>query len=102
MTAYFCPPSVDMLVDFVSLETTLKKDGTGERARSLARYFADAELESRTAQLRSTDFPEKHMAGLLAEAFAAARRVVPEAWNKLHGRELSASPEPHFPNRSSA
>jgi len=86
----FTLPAADLMQDFDSLEAALRRDPNGDHARRLGAYFEQAELETRQVQLRSTEFEEKNMAGLLAEAFAAARRVVPVAWAKLHGRELAA------------
>ncbi|HEX7686883.1 MAG TPA: hypothetical protein VF453_04200 [Burkholderiaceae bacterium] len=90
MTTAFTLPPDDLLAAFDSLEATLKTDTSGDRARRLNRYFAQVELEARQSQVRSIDFDEKRMAGLLAEAFAATQRGVCAAWNKLHGRELAA------------
>lgn len=88
-TAFTLPPA-ELAADFDSLEAALGADASGERARRLARYFAQVELESRQAQVRSVDFDEKQRAGLLAEAFAGLQRTVAAAWSRLHGRELPA------------
>ena len=89
MTTAFTLPPADLLADFDALEAALQADASGDKARGLHRYFAQVELESRQAQVRSVDFDEKRVAGLLAEAFAAMQRTVAAAWAKLHGRDLA-------------
>jgi hypothetical protein len=87
-TAFTLPPA-PLAADFDSLEAALRADASGAKAQALDAYFAQAELETRETQLRSTDFETKQMAGLLADCFAASRRVVAAAWARLHGRELA-------------
>jgi hypothetical protein len=89
MTIAFTLPPSDLLPAFDSLESALGRDTSGDHARSLNRYFAQVELETRQAHLRSTDFEEKNMNALLADAFGAMQRVVAAAWARLHGRDLA-------------
>ena len=90
MSTDLAPPPADLLVDFDKLQATVNDDTTGEKTRRLAKYFAQAETLSQQMQLRATDFEEKNFAGLVSDAFAAARRIVLVAWQKTHGRELAA------------
>ncbi len=89
MSIDFRLPPPDLVGEFESLEAALKGDASGDKARRLSAYFAAVETEARATQLRSTDFEEKELAGMLAEAFAATGRVVSAAWSKFHGRELA-------------
>ena len=84
----FSLPPEELAADFSSLEAALRNDADGAKARILMRYFEGTEVEMRTLHLRSNDFAKRNMAALLAEAFGAMRRVVPAAWEGLHGREL--------------
>ena len=84
------PPSDDLMTCFGGLDAALAADQAGEKARRLAAYFGQAEMETRQWQLRTTDFEQRRVAACLADAFAASRRVVAAAWSKKHGRELVA------------
>jgi hypothetical protein len=83
-------PPVDLLADFDSMQTAITGDKTGEKTRRLATYFKQAQALSAETQLRTTDFEERHFAGLIGEAFGASRRIVLAAWQKEHGHELAA------------
>lgn len=84
------PPPDDLMACFGSLDAALAADAAGEKARRLATYFGQAEMETRQWQLRTTDFEQRRVAGCLADALAASKRVVAAAWSKKHGRELAA------------
>ena len=84
------PPPDDLMACFGNLEAVLAADAAGEKVRRLATYFGQAEMETRQWQLRTTDFEKRRMAGCLADAFAASKRVVASAWSKKHGREFAA------------
>ena len=86
MNIEFTLPPPDLMSDFDAMEETLHADKSGEKARRLGEYFKSAEIEMRQKQLRSTDFDEKELAGVVADALGASARVVAAAWNKLHGR----------------
>jgi hypothetical protein len=90
MNIEFTLPPADLLADFDAIEEALLADKSGAKARRLVAYFKAAEVEMREKQLRSTDFDEKNLAVVVADALGAASRVVVAAWNKLHGRELVA------------
>jgi hypothetical protein len=86
----FTLPPPDLLTDFDAIEEALLADASGAKARRLGEYFKAAEVEVREKQLRSTDFDEKNLAGIMADALGASARVVAAAWNKLHGRDIAA------------
>lgn len=90
MNIEFTLPPPDLLADFDAIEEALLVDMSGAKAGRLGEYFRAAEVEMREKQLRSTDFDEKNLAGIVADALGASARVVAAAWNKLHGRELAA------------
>jgi hypothetical protein len=90
MNIEFTLPPPDLLADFDAIEEALLADTSGAKARCLREYFKAAEVEMRETQLRSTDFDDKNLAGIVADALGASARVVAAAWNKLHGRELAA------------
>ena len=83
------PPPADLLADFDALEPALARDRGGDKARRLAAWFQQAELECRQSELRSTDFEQKELVRQQGEALATSRRVLLAAWNKLHGSELA-------------
>ena len=83
------PPTPDLLADFDALEPALARDRTGDKARRLAAYFQQAELDCRQAGLRSTDFEKKELVRMQVDAMATSRRVLLATWNKLHGGELA-------------
>lgn len=90
MNIEFTLPPPDLLADFDAIEEALLADMSGAKAGRMGEYFRAAEVEMREKQLRSTDFDEKNLAGIVADALGASARVVAAAWNKLHGRELAA------------
>lgn len=83
------PPPADLLADFDALEPALSRDKEGGKARRLAAYFEQAELECRRVELHSTDFEEKELLRIQGEAFTVSRRVLLATWNKLHGSDLA-------------
>ncbi len=83
------PPPADLVGCFGDLEAVLAADAAGDKARRLASYFGQAEMETRQWQLRTTDFEKRRVAELLADAFAASKRVVAAAWSRKHGREFA-------------
>ena len=89
MNDHLTPPPADLLADFDALEPALSRDKSGDKARRLAAYFEQSELECRQAELRSTDFEEKELVRIQIEALAVSRRVLLATWNKLHGSELA-------------
>jgi hypothetical protein len=90
MNIEFTLPPPDLLEDFEAIEEALLADKTGAKARRLSEYFKAAEVEMREKRLRSTDFDEKNLTAIVADALGASARVVAAAWQKLHGRELGA------------
>ena len=90
MNIEFTLPPPDLLEDFEAIEEALQADKTGARARRLSEYFKAAEVEMREKRLRCTDFDEKNLTAVVADALGASARVVAAAWQKLHGRELGA------------
>ena len=90
MNIEFTLPPPDLLEDFEAIEEALQADKTGAKARRLNEYFKAAEVEMREKRLRSTDFDEKNLIAIVADALGASARVVAAAWHKLHGRELGA------------
>jgi len=84
----FTLPPDDLYADFDAIEEALLADKSGDRARRLVAYFKAAEFEMRERQLRTQEFEEKSIAGVVADALGASGRVVAAAWAKLHGREL--------------
>ena len=89
MNDQLTPPPADLLTDFDALEPALSRDKGGDKARRLAAWFEQAELECRQAELRSTDFEEKALVRIQVEALATSRRVLLATWNKLHASELA-------------
>jgi hypothetical protein len=90
MNIEFTLPPADLLADFDAIEEALLADTSGAKARRLGEYFKSVEVEMRETQLRSTDFDDKNLAGIVADALGASARVVAAAWSKLHRRELAA------------
>ncbi|AKJ27833.1 hypothetical protein [Caldimonas brevitalea] len=82
-------PPVNLVSDFQALQMTIFEDPSGEKTRSLAEYFRQAETKSLEMQLHSSDFEEKEFARLVSDAFGASRRIVLAAWAKAHGSELT-------------
>ncbi len=83
------PPADDLMQCFGALEATLAADAGGDKARRLAGWLGEAEMQARERRLRCTDFDDRRVADVTADALAASRRVLIAAWNKKHGRELS-------------
>jgi hypothetical protein len=84
-THAFAPPA-DITEDFKALQSAAFDDPGGEKLRRLAGYFEAAEMKGLQMRLQSEDFEDKELAGMLCEAFAAARRIVQLAAEKAsHG-----------------
>jgi hypothetical protein len=81
-------PSSDLTGDLQSLQETVSDDVSGDKTRRLLAYFRNAETTSREMQLHSSDFEEKHFAGMVSDAFGASSRILAASWRKAHGREL--------------
>ena len=69
------PPS-DVLDDIKTLIAAAPGPAPDAQLQRLVGYFDDAELKSQQLRLQSDDYEQKQLAGLLAEALAAARRIV--------------------------
>jgi hypothetical protein len=88
MSFELSPPPADVLADLTELEAVVAQDTAGERTRRMAEFLAEAELRSQEMRLRTTDFEERNFAGAVSESFAAARRILIQAWHKSHGHGL--------------
>lgn len=75
-------PSAEVAEDFKALQSSAFDDPGGERLRRLVGYFESAEMKGMQMRLQSEDFEQKAFAGLLCDAFAAARRIVLVATDK--------------------
>ena len=69
------PPS-DVLDDIKTLKTAGPGTAQEGRMHRLVGYFDDAEMKSQQLRLQSDDYEQKQFAGQLADALAAARRIV--------------------------
>jgi 2-oxo-4-hydroxy-4-carboxy--5-ureidoimidazoline (OHCU) decarboxylase len=75
--------------DLVNIENTIREDSQGKKTRWLRDYCALASKAMAELRIQAETDEEKHVAGLLTEAFAAGGRSIDSAWSKVHGGVLS-------------
>lgn len=80
-TNAFNPPA-DIAEDFRALQSTQFDDPSDDRLRRLLDYFDSCEMKAMQMRIQSADFEQKELAGMLADAFAAAKRIVQVASEK--------------------
>lgn len=76
------PPPQDLQPHLDDLHQFLRTDADGVGLSRLDAYFATCEMRAREMQTRSGDFEDKSFALLLADACAASRRVLQQAWQQ--------------------
>lgn len=89
MNEHLTAPDNDLMASFDALEPAITKDNDGSLTRRLVRWFRQAELDCRQAEVRCTDFEEKEMLRTTCEALVTSARVLVASWNKLHEAELA-------------
>jgi hypothetical protein len=82
------PPGLETLADQEALLAELKADVSGDRARTFIAHFGKSEIASRQMLVRTTDFEERRLAGLLSDAWINAQEVIRLTWAQLHERSL--------------
>jgi hypothetical protein len=80
---------LDLVHSFSDVHTGIVEDGSGENTRKLVEYFDDCAEKSMEMRLRSSDFAEKELAGMINEAFEASKRIVIAVWEKTHKTALN-------------
>jgi hypothetical protein len=81
-------PDINVIEDFQNLQMLVFDDVAGDKTRHMAGYFEVAASKSLEMQMQSTDYEQKEFAGMVHEAYVAAKRILLAAWEKAHGASL--------------
>jgi hypothetical protein len=76
--------------DLAQMEETLIKDFSGDRARSLIKYFSDVAAASEQMSVGAPSEAERHLATKLVDGFRASQRIIRHVWESLHNTALTA------------
>jgi len=76
--------------DLTHLEKTLSEDHSGDRARSMLRYFDEVAASSEGMLQKPLDDAERQLAARLTEGFRAAQRIIRHVWETVHSASLPA------------
>lgn len=74
--------------DMASLETVLKEDLTGDRARAMIGYFGNVVQATRKMQVGQRDDGQRQLVGQLLGGFESAERIIRRVWETIHGVTL--------------
>lgn len=74
----------NLLEDLKNIAETLMNDKSGERSRALVAYFDQCAIDSEQKKLICEDANEKHLLGLMRDAYQASSAIVSKTWNNLH------------------
>lgn len=77
-----------IFADMSNLEKALSEDTTGDRARSIVKYFQSVTEATDKMLSSAKEEGQRHLITRLLRGFQASERVVRNVWESIHGVAL--------------
>lgn len=78
-----------LFADLAALDRQLSEDHSGQEARAMLDYFADAQRSGQEVLARTQRPEERELLNQLIDGLEAAQRVLRHVWEQRHGQPLT-------------